>query len=103
MVGTTRKASVNDGLNFSATAAPFSAGRIAVGGWNNPAEFDNVVVYGLTGAASPAVTLVGAGNIGRCDRTGDEATAALLDTIPGTVFADGDNAFDKGTLTQYQQ
>ncbi len=47
------------------------------------------------------VTLVGAGNVSLCNATGDDATAALLDTIPGTVFADGDAAYDKGTLTQY--
>ncbi len=29
--------------------------------------------------------LVGAGDIASCTRTGDEATANLLDTIPGTV------------------
>ena len=55
-------------------------------------------------AATPAatVTLVGAGNIARCDRTDDEATAALLDSIPGTVFALGDNAVPGGTLANYQ-
>ena len=55
-------------------------------------------------AATPAatVTLVGAGNIARCDRTNDEATAALLDSIPGTVFALGDNAMPGGTLASYQ-
>src|SRR3989449_10764715 len=52
-------------------------------------------------AASGPVTLVGAGNIATCTSTGDDATAALLDTIPGTVFAAGDAAYDKGTLTQY--
>ena len=101
MVGTTLKAYVNDVLQLTATDATFSSGLIALGGFNNTAEFDNVVVYDLTGPAP--VTLVGAGNIGRCDRTGDEATAALLDNIAGTVFTAGDNAFDKGTLTQYQQ
>src|SRR6266542_3640212 len=53
---------------------------------------------------SPAplpVTLVGAGNIASCKNTNDDATAALLDGIPGTVFALGDNAYDNGTLTQY--
>jgi PKD repeat protein len=50
----------------------------------------------------PTVTLVGAGNIARCDRTNDEATAALLDSIPGTVFALGDNAVPGGTLATYQ-
>src|SRR5213592_3306156 len=52
-------------------------------------------------AGSGPVTLVGAGNVSLCNATGDDATAALLDTIPGTVFADGDAAYDKGTLTQY--
>ncbi len=51
--------------------------------------------------SSGPVTLVGAGNISLCAATGDDATAALLDSIPGTVFADGDAAYDKGTLTQY--
>src|SRR5438270_702966 len=48
-----------------------------------------------------AVTLVGAGNIARCDRANDEATAALLDGIPGTVFALGDAASPNGTATTY--
>jgi len=52
-------------------------------------------------AGSATVTLVGAGNIARCDRTGDEATAAILDTIPGSVFADGDGAYPGGTSTAY--
>ncbi len=53
--------------------------------------------------SSGPVTLVGAGNIARCDRTGDDQTASLLDGIPGSVFAAGDNAFDKGTLDQYNR
>src|SRR2546429_1099866 len=36
-------------------------------------------------AGSGPVTLVGAGNVSLCNATGDDATAALLDTIPGTV------------------
>src|SRR5690242_499968 len=53
--------------------------------------------------AQPAssVTLVGAGNIARCDRTNDEATANLLDGIAGTVFALGDAAYPNGTPTNY--
>jgi PKD repeat protein len=64
--------------------------------------------FGATGsgtttmtATSQVVTLVGAGNIARCDRINDEATAALLDNIPGTVFALGDGAFPNGTPTNY--
>ena len=51
--------------------------------------------------ASGPVTLVGAGNIAKCNVASDEQTANLLDGIPGTVFALGDNDLDGGTLTQY--
>jgi hypothetical protein len=40
--------------------------------------------------------LVGAGDIADCFSDGDEATATLLDSIPGIVFAAGDNAYPNG-------
>ena len=49
---------------------------------------------------SPAI-LVGAGDIASCTSSGDEATAALLDAVSGTVFTAGDNAYDSGTYDQY--
>src|SRR5205809_2661113 len=53
--------------------------------------------------ASPqAVQFIGAGNIARCDRTNDEATALLLDAYPdATVFAAGDNMNGNGSLTNF--
>ena len=45
--------------------------------------------------------LVGAGDIAYCGNDNDEATAQLLDQIPGTVFTLGDNAYDSGTLNEY--
>jgi PKD repeat protein len=45
--------------------------------------------------------VVGAGQVARCDGTGDEATAALLDQIPGTVFALGDNIRATGTTADF--
>ncbi len=45
--------------------------------------------------------LVGAGDIATCDLESDEATAALLDTIPGTVFTAGDNVYPNGTETEF--
>jgi acid phosphatase type 7 len=45
--------------------------------------------------------LVGAGDIAECSSAGDQATAALLDSLPGTVFAAGDNAYPDGTVTNY--
>jgi 3',5'-cyclic AMP phosphodiesterase CpdA len=52
-------------------------------------------------SAGPAV-LVGAGDIGHCGSQGPEATARLLDTIPGTVFTTGDNAYPHGRLSDYR-
>jgi len=45
---------------------------------------------------------VGAGDIASCASAGDEATAALLDSIPGTVFTLGDNVYESGTSREYR-
>ncbi|HEY6207486.1 MAG TPA: PKD domain-containing protein, partial [Gemmatimonadales bacterium] len=55
-----------------------------------------------TTTPAPTVTLVGAGTIASCSATGDEATAAILDTIAGTVFTVGDNVYPSGSLSYYQ-
>jgi hypothetical protein len=48
------------------------------------------------------VVLAGAGDIADCaDLSGAEATAKLLDAIPGTVFTAGDNAYEQGTAEQF--
>jgi len=49
----------------------------------------------------PPATLVGAGDIALCSTEMDEATAALLDGITGTVFTAGDNAYGSGTAEQF--
>ncbi len=49
-----------------------------------------------------SVVLVGAGDIAYCGRNEDEATAALIDQFPGaTVYTTGDNAYEKGTTTEF--
>src|SRR5215211_4902693 len=48
-----------------------------------------------------AAVVVGAGDISSCNTTGDTATAKLLDSIAGTVVALGDNAYEEGSLAQY--
>jgi hypothetical protein len=54
------------------------------------------------GAASDPV-LVGAGDIADCrDRTGAQATAAILDRTAGTIFTLGDNAYVDGTPAEFQ-
>jgi hypothetical protein len=53
-------------------------------------------------AATADPVLVGAGDIADCaDLSGAEATAKLLDKIPGTVFTVGDNAYESGTAEQF--
>ena len=51
---------------------------------------------------SPA-DLVGAGDIGQCGSPGPAATAALLDSIPATVFTAGDNAYMDGSTGNFQE
>jgi acid phosphatase type 7 len=65
-----------------------------------------VVAFLWVGTSRPTLeeaVLVGAGDIANCNRDTDEATARLLATIPGTVFTTGDNAYEEGTLQQYQE
>jgi hypothetical protein len=50
---------------------------------------------------APDVTILVAGNIATCGTTNDEATAGILDTIPGTVFTLGDNVFPSGSPQSY--
>ncbi|HUS16780.1 MAG TPA: metallophosphoesterase [Chloroflexia bacterium] len=45
--------------------------------------------------------LVGAGDIAGCGEPGAEATARLLDGIPGTVFAAGDTVYDAGSPAEF--
>lgn len=72
-----------------------------------------VAVNGFFFAESPATPpppepeipeiLVGAGDIAGCSSEGDEATAALLDGIDGTVFTVGDNVYESGTDAEFEE
>jgi acid phosphatase type 7 len=48
-------------------------------------------------------TLIAAGDIADCSSDADEATARLLDTLPGTIAALGDLAYPNGTAQQFAQ
>ena len=54
-----------------------------------------------TQAAGGSYVLVGAGDISTGGRA-EEATAALIAAIPGTVFTAGDNAYNDGSTADYQ-
>lgn len=70
----------------------------------SPGHTTVVATYGGTAAPADVEVLgifVGAGDISSCSSTGDEATALLLDSIAGTVFTLGDNAYEDGSAAQY--
>ncbi len=64
----------------------------------------SATVRGATAGAqvviAPAI-LVGAADIAACASSGDEATAALLDAVSGTVFTAGDNVYESGTYDEF--
>ncbi|HXV91372.1 MAG TPA: metallophosphoesterase, partial [Gemmatimonadales bacterium] len=51
--------------------------------------------------ANPPQIFIGAGDISSCGNNGDEATAQILDTIPGTVYLLGDNVYENGTTSEF--
>jgi hypothetical protein len=52
---------------------------------------------------SQTFVLVGAGDIAGCKAlAGAEATAKLIEQIPGTVFAAGDLAYERGSASEFQ-
>ena len=53
-------------------------------------------------AQADGAVLVGAGDISECNSAGDSATARLVQSIGGTVFTLGDNAYYNGTWSQFQ-
>jgi hypothetical protein len=50
---------------------------------------------------STTAVLVGASDIAACGSKGTEATARLLDSVPGTIFTAGDNAYPSGTASDF--
>jgi protocatechuate 3,4-dioxygenase beta subunit len=57
--------------------------------------------FALQSFQGPQV-FVGAGDIASCATDNDNATATLIDGIPGTVFTAGDDAYPNGRTVDYQ-
>jgi hypothetical protein len=55
----------------------------------------------ITQPPAPPQIFVGAGDIGWCGSPGPEQTARLVDSIGGTVFTVGDNAYFSGTRQEF--
>ncbi len=56
-----------------------------------------------TASGDTAVTLIAAGDIAACDEEADSATAALVDSLEGTVATLGDNVYPAGSDATYAQ
>ena len=54
------------------------------------------------GPGPSVAVLVGAGDIGMCGSSAPESTARLLDSVEGTVFTAGDNAYFQGNAQQFR-
>ena len=80
--------------SYDVTLTPSNAA-----GTGTPVTHTISVTTGGGGGGDPV--FVGAGDIADCSRTQDEATAKLLDAIPGTVFTAGDNVYENGTATEF--
>jgi hypothetical protein len=50
----------------------------------------------------PVAVLVGAGDIAECSEGADAETADLVESVAGTVFTLGDNAYEKGTFAEFR-
>jgi uncharacterized protein YjdB len=108
-----------DGNPLSGRAVTWTSSQVAVAGvkpsglvtaLSEGSATITATSEGTSGTAAITVTppspgapvfLVGAGDIAKCGALYDEATALLLDDLPGTVFLAGDNAYEDGSPEQF--
>ena len=60
------------------------------------------VFSALSLLAPPPPTLIAAGDVASCRSSGDEATAALVRRLPGTVAVLGDIVYERGTAEEFR-
>ena len=61
------------------------------------------VAAAILALAAPSAHLVAAGDVGDCNAPADEATARLLDRLPGTIALLGDSVYERGTPAEYRR
>jgi hypothetical protein len=63
-----------------------------------------LVAWGCDSEPTPSEgVIVAAGDIAKCSRQGDEATAELVEGIEGTVLALGDEAYPSGSAENFER
>ena len=104
LLGATRliqRSGFDPGASSSAAVGAGPSVSLAPGGGLSPLPSGSVAPVGTSPPTVDPV-LVGAGDIGDCGSGGDDATAALLDGIEGTVFTAGDNAYENGSADDFR-
>jgi len=113
LLGTLGAVSRNSWVELDVTGK-IAPGVVSIGGYSTStdgADFDSreagalapQLIISTTTTPPPTSgdpVLVGAGDISDSG-TGDSATAALVNTIAGTVFTLGDNVYDSGTSSEF--
>jgi hypothetical protein len=61
------------------------------------------IAAAILALAAPSAHVVAAGDVGDCRSTGDEATARLLDRLPGTIALLGDSVYESGSPAEYRR
>src|SRR5271166_2411359 len=85
------------GIGFQSAATGQSQPAVAPGSAPMPSPKKQETAQDQT------FTLVGAGDIASCKAIeGAEATAKLIEQIPGTVFAAGDLAYEDGSAAEFR-
>jgi hypothetical protein len=67
----------------------------------SPSADDTRTVPPGSASPEPATFVLAAGDIAACDSGGDEATAALLDELEGTILALGDTVYEDGLAREF--
>ncbi|HET9709840.1 MAG TPA: metallophosphoesterase, partial [Gemmatimonadales bacterium] len=104
--------SIAVGVNYSATGGTITAAGLYTAGQtagsfqviaiDTSGKYADTAIVSIV-SSTGGIVFVGAGDISDCGNDNDEATAKLLDVIPGTVFTLGDNVYSSGTDAQYAQ
>ncbi|HEU5183560.1 MAG TPA: Ig-like domain-containing protein [Gemmatimonadaceae bacterium] len=87
-------------VKTSGLATALSEGSTTIVATSEGTSGTTAIVVSPPPPGSPR-TLVGAGDIAVCGQSDDEATALLLDEIPGTVFTAGDNTSSKADPAEF--
>ena len=100
-VEVTRAPAPSTAATTTAASAEPNAGESA--GESGAASPEASPSAATTSPPPPDPVLVGAGDIASCGLETDEATAALLDDIEGTVFTAGDNVYRAATRRTFEE